>query len=102
MMETVIIRLVDHGTAETVARALEDFRGRVVTISMKEVPAKQPKLRSHLVSPHRHPAKKKGLPMKDKPLKNLAALRWHVSNSLPGTDSRDEGGLGRSSTTCLS
>jgi hypothetical protein len=43
MMETVITRVVDNGIAETVARALEDFKGMVVTISIKEVPAKKPK-----------------------------------------------------------
>ena len=43
MMETVLTRRVEQGVAETVARALEDFKARLVTISIKEVPAKQPK-----------------------------------------------------------
>jgi hypothetical protein len=43
MMETIITRLVDSGIAATVARALEDFQGMVVTITIKEVPAKPPK-----------------------------------------------------------
>jgi hypothetical protein len=43
MMETVITRRVEDGIAETVARALEDFSGKVVTISIKEAPAKKPK-----------------------------------------------------------
>jgi hypothetical protein len=42
MMETVIVRLVEDGIAETVARALEDFKGIVVTISIRELPAKKP------------------------------------------------------------
>jgi hypothetical protein len=36
MMEAVITRLVDDGIAETVARALEDFKGMVVTITIQE------------------------------------------------------------------
>jgi hypothetical protein len=41
MMETTIVRLVDSTTAETIARALEDFQGELVTITIKKVVPKQ-------------------------------------------------------------
>jgi hypothetical protein len=43
MMETVIIRVVNGSTAETVAHALEDFRGELVSITIKKVVPKKPK-----------------------------------------------------------
>jgi hypothetical protein len=42
MIETTIIRLVDDGIAETVAKALEDFKGMVVTITIKEAKNRKP------------------------------------------------------------
>jgi hypothetical protein len=62
MMETMITRLVDNGIAATVARALEDFQGMVVTITIKEVPAKTPKPPKEPLSvTQSSPSKKEGL-----------------------------------------
>jgi hypothetical protein len=47
MMETVIVRFVGDTIGESVARALEDFRGMVVTITIQERKPKTKKVESN-------------------------------------------------------